>query len=153
MWIQKVAGVTHLAYAPDGRTLYTLASNGALTAWDIAAQTHRKVASISAWSIPIERGIYPLADGQRIVSLDSAWATVFDANTGHDLGGVRRLTQHKTGLRRVTPEGRIFYIKTYGIAVAIRNPRATYQKPSVGSGTSTFPGTNSWSRWSARKVL
>ena len=132
MWIQKVAGVTHLAYAPDGRTLYTLESNAALTAWDIATQTPRKVASVSAWSIPIERGIYPLADGRRVVSLDSAWATVFDANTGHDLGGVRSLTRHKAGLRRVTPEGRIFYIKTSSVGVGVWNLTTRDSEPARG---------------------
>src|SRR6266545_965396 len=121
MWIQNAPGVNHLAYAPDGRTLYALDSSGALTAWDVAARTNRNVASTSLWAIPIGRGIYPLADGQRIVRLDTKWATVFDVNTGQELGGVKRLTDHPSGLRNVTPEGRIFYLKTGAIAVAVWN--------------------------------
>lgn len=40
MWVQKVpgGGVTALAYAPDGRTLYTLDAGGSVTAWDTTAR-------------------------------------------------------------------------------------------------------------------
>ena len=121
MWIQNAPVVTHLAYAPDGRTLYALDRSGALTAWDIAARTSRKLASISQWALSIGCGIYPLADGQRIASLDAYWVTVFDTTTGRELGGVKRLTEHKSGLRNITPEGRIFYLKTGAIAVGVWN--------------------------------
>jgi WD40 repeat protein len=41
MWIQKVrgGGVQFLAYAPDGRTLYTLDGGGWVTAWDVTTRT------------------------------------------------------------------------------------------------------------------
>ncbi len=130
MWIQNAPVVTYLAYAPDGRTLYALERTGALTAWDIAARASRKVVSISRWAIPIGCGIYPLADGQRIVSLDTFWATVFDTTTGREQGGVQRLTEHKSGLRDVTPEGRIFYLKTGAIAVAVWNLTTRDSEPA-----------------------
>jgi hypothetical protein len=45
MWIQSVAGggVEQLAYAPDGRTLYTRDTSGWITAWDIAARTKKRL--------------------------------------------------------------------------------------------------------------
>ncbi len=41
MWIQRVrgGGVQFLAYAPDGRTLYTLDGGTWVTAWDVAIRT------------------------------------------------------------------------------------------------------------------
>jgi WD40 repeat protein len=120
MWVQTVPGVTHLAYAPDGGTLYSHERTGALTAWDITTRTGRQLKGPSGWwSVP-GGGIHPLADRKRIVWLD-LWATVFDANTGRELGGVEGLTKHPSGLRRITPEGRLFYLKTGGIAVAVWN--------------------------------
>jgi WD40 repeat protein len=120
MWIQKVPGLTHITYAPDGRTLYSFGSYGTLSAWDIAARTSSQTVRLSVW-VAGGRGIFPLADGQRIVSLHTYSATIFDANTGRELGGVTRLTDHKPGLRNVTPEGRIFYIKSGGFAVRVWN--------------------------------
>jgi WD40 repeat protein len=119
VWIQKGRGVTHLAYSPDGRTLDAIESGGALTAWDIASRTCRTVRSRHEWWMLTAR-LFPLADGQRLVWLDG-WATVLDANTGEDLGGVRGLTDHKSGLRTVTPDGRVFYLKSGAVAVAAWN--------------------------------
>lgn len=119
MWIQKGRGVTHLAYSPDGRTLYAIENGGALTAWDIASRASRTVRGRHDWWMLTAR-LFPLADGRRLVWLDT-WATVYDANTGEDLGGVRGLTEHKSGLRAVAPDGRVFYLKTGGVAVAAWN--------------------------------
>jgi WD40 repeat protein len=129
MWIQNLPGVTHLAYSPDGRTLYSLARDDALTAWDVATRTGRVLEKIFRWSSAQMRAICPLADGQRIVLLDKV-ATVCDANTGRDLGGVRGLTEHKSGLRHVTPEGRLFYLKSGGVAVAVWNLTTRESEPA-----------------------
>jgi WD40 repeat protein len=120
MWVQKAPGVTHLAYALDGGTLYALERSGTLTAWDVTTQAGRKLKNPDVWSSLDHRGLYPLADRQRIVWL-TKYATVLDAETGRDLGGVKGLTEHKSGLRRVTPEGRLFYIKSGGFGVAVWN--------------------------------
>jgi WD40 repeat protein len=119
VWIQKGQGVTHLAYSPDGRILYAIESGGALTAWDIASRTGRTVRGRRDWWMLTAR-LFPLADGRRLVWLDG-WATVLDANSGDDLGGVRGLTDHKSGLRTVTPDGRVFYLKSGAVAVAAWN--------------------------------
>jgi WD40 repeat protein len=138
MWVQEVPGITHLAFSHDGRTLYALAPDGRatvwdimaqLTAWDLAARTSRPVGKIPVWSVADGHTVCPLADGQRIVLLNKV-ATVLDANTGQDLGGVRGLTEHKSGLRRVTPDGRLFYLKTGGVAVAVWNLTTRESEPS-----------------------
>ncbi len=56
-------------------------------------------------------GIYPLADGKRIVWLEEQYATILDTADGRDLGGIKRPTERKSGLRYVTPDGRLFYIR------------------------------------------
>jgi WD40 repeat protein len=128
MWVQKVPSVIHLAYSLDGRTLYSIERNGTLTAWDITTRAGHRLKGPFLWSIGDVRGIYPLADHQRIVWLDK-FATVLDANTGRELGGVRNLTEHKSGLRRVTPEGRLFYLKTGGFGVAMWNLTTRTSEP------------------------
>lgn len=50
MWVQKITGggVDALAYAPDGRTLYVADRGGAVTAWDVANQTSRRLFHLNA---------------------------------------------------------------------------------------------------------
>jgi WD40 repeat protein len=128
MWIQKVPDVSRLAYAPDGRALYSRGRDAELIAWDITSRTSRKVTDVHGWASPDRRNLFPLADGRRVVWLDH-YATVYDVNTGNDLGGVQRLTDHKAGLRRVTPAGRIFYVKSGAVAIAVWNLTSRDSEP------------------------
>lgn len=50
MWIQKVAGggVTALAYAPDGRTLYVAVRDEAVVAWDVVTRNSRRLFDLLA---------------------------------------------------------------------------------------------------------
>ena len=121
MWIQKVetGTIDRLAYAPDGQTLYT-SYNLSLFAWDVATRTSREYASVRQWG-GIPQGVYPLADGKRIVWLEERYATVLAAKDGRDLGGVMQQTKHASGLRSVTPDGRLFYLNDAGTEIRVWN--------------------------------
>jgi WD40 repeat protein len=130
MWVQKIktGTIDRLAYAPDGRTLYT-SYNLSLTAWDVATHTSREYRNVRQWG-GIPRGIYPLADGKRIVWLEERYATVLSAKDGRDLGGVMQLTKHPSGLRSITSDGRLFYLNDAGVEVRVWNLTTRKQDPS-----------------------
>ena len=69
MRIQKVPGgaVTHLAYSPDGRRLYTLDSGGWLSAWDTATFAGGRIAHGPWAKTNFPRGLYALADGKLLI--------------------------------------------------------------------------------------
>ena len=127
MWIQKIetGAIDLLAYAPNGQTLYTYGfgfGNQNLFAWDVATRTSRQFTNMpTLWDRP--QGIYPLADGKRIVWLHPKFAAILDAKDGRDLGGVKKLTTHKSGLRYITPNGRLFYLNALANEICVWNLR------------------------------
>jgi|GEM_PF-3432487 len=60
MWIQKVAGggVSHLTFAPDGRTLYTSDSSGWITAWDTASHAKQRLFQFNLTERCNTRGLF-----------------------------------------------------------------------------------------------
>jgi WD40 repeat protein len=73
MWVQKVSGggVDSLAYAPDGRTLYTLTGGRGVTAWDVATRTGTSV--VTAADCSLERiGQFRVAGGGQYLILVSS---------------------------------------------------------------------------------
>jgi WD40 repeat protein len=98
MWIQKVGGggVRHIAYAPDGRTLYTLDMSGSVFAWDTAS--HAKTRLFQLPRSTAERyntgGLF-LADSGRYLVLQA-----LDRARVWDLTGGRELTTVTEGVAR-----------------------------------------------------
>jgi WD40 repeat protein len=85
VWIQKVpgGGVAALAYAPDGRTLYTLDNSGTLTAWDVASRTGNKL--IRDPRLKYYYGhVYLFANGTRLITRQRA-ITTWDLATKQEL--------------------------------------------------------------------
>jgi WD40 repeat protein len=109
MWIQKLpGGVQHLAYAPDGQTLYTLDTIGSVAAWHVLSRTARQFWNTNWVATAFPRGLYLLADGQLVIRTDRFF--ILNPATG----GVR--TQPApAGLRhhdyaQVCPNGRVYYL-------------------------------------------
>jgi WD40 repeat protein len=107
MWVQKVpgGGVDALAFAPDGRTLYTLDGGGWLTAWDVAARAGRRLAHGLYRRYDLAR-LYVLADGRVVVRAD-AFSVL-------DPAGVLLRQSEPPGLgnnsyAHVRPDGRVYY--------------------------------------------
>ncbi len=73
MWIQKVpGGITALAYAPDGRALYTGDAQGFVRAWDVATQERRELfrrAKPARGNRGVHR-LWPTSDGARLLFTD-----------------------------------------------------------------------------------
>src|SRR5262245_23499692 len=109
MWIQKVpgGGVSHLAYSPDGRLLYTLDNGGWLTAWDVATHAGLRIAH-GQWSRAFfPRGLYPLADGRLLIRTASFFLC--------DAASEPRNSPAPTGLghhdyAQIRADGRVYYL-------------------------------------------
>lgn len=70
MWVQKLgAGVSAVAFAPDGRTLYVADRGGAVTAWDTAAHTRTPVFKLAKDDPRPFQRLLPAADGRHLVAL------------------------------------------------------------------------------------
>jgi WD40 repeat protein len=86
MWQQNLAtgGVESIAYAPDGRTLYTFDSSGRITAWDLATHKHtilfqsRPARSWMPWMHLTPGGRY------FVLSVDTKGYVVWDREIGRD---------------------------------------------------------------------
>src|SRR5262245_53440451 len=106
MWVQKIlAGVTHVAYSSDGRTLHVLDTTGWLTAWDIHARTATRILQFvrdGAWRI---HPLIPLAGGRL---LNRASGFVMLDSTGKILADVN-LTPGRAGYEHITPDGVVYY--------------------------------------------
>jgi WD40 repeat protein len=73
MWIRRVgAEVLALAYAPDGRTVYT-SEGGRVTAWDIAAREPTRLFHQNHLGVFHVNGLYPV--GNRYLIFDAATRT------------------------------------------------------------------------------
>lgn len=108
MWVQKVpgGGVVALAFAPDGRTLYTLDSAGWLTAWDTASRAGKRLPTNRRdpnWYSP---KLSALSDG-RLLAVQGAIA-VWDHETGAEVSRIEPSDVHLHIWARVFPGGRVF---------------------------------------------
>ena len=89
MWVQKVpgGGVDALAFAPDGRTLYTYDRGGWVTAWDVAARVGRRLFAFRN-TRPYPPGLFvTAAGGFAVVYQDSA--ALWDVGAGAGPGKLR----------------------------------------------------------------
>lgn len=104
MWVQKVpgGGVDAIAYAPDGRTLYTRDRGHTLTAWDTATRVGRRL-----FSRAHARMIYPLADG-RIVGVGPGIVAWNGAESERAFGELPQGWPSDSA--HVTPDGRVFFL-------------------------------------------
>src|SRR5437868_579402 len=78
MWVGKLsdrtAQVTAVAFAPDGRTIYTGDSAGWVRAWDAASHEHRKLCRRRKPQGGGSRGVFnlwPTPDGNRLLVRDA----------------------------------------------------------------------------------
>lgn len=85
MWVQKVpgGGVLALAFAPDGRTLYTKDGGGWVSRWDVSARTGGRAFSLGRTEHRYYggfgfagRGRYLVAVGRPVVVLDTTTGAV-----------------------------------------------------------------------------
>jgi WD40 repeat protein len=95
MWIQKVSGggIDGLAYSPDGQTLYTADSSNTFSAWDVAAQTGRRLFRWSGDDRSLVWGIAVLADGRHLL-VNSYAPVVWDLTAGAELARLAAPTPH-----------------------------------------------------------
>jgi hypothetical protein len=109
MRIQKVPGgaVTHLAYSPDGRTLYTLDSGGWLSAWDTATFAGGRIAHGPWAKANFPRGLYALSDGRLLIRTEE-FTLLDSAGTILGRSAPPKLSQHSDA--QVRPDGRVYYI-------------------------------------------
>src|SRR5438552_3645192 len=80
MWIQEVGrgALRAVAFAPDGRTLYTGDEDRFVFAWDLVTRTGRELSRIPPQ--PGDRGVdrlWPASDPDRVYVLD--WGGLIDA--------------------------------------------------------------------------
>src|SRR5687767_461179 len=94
MWVQKVGGggVEHVAFAPDGRTLYTCDRGGWVTAWDVAARTHDRLFQLDHAERCNTRPIFFVDGGRYLVVPTYGYARVWDVKRTAPLPNVPRYT-------------------------------------------------------------
>jgi WD40 repeat protein len=80
MWIQTVGGggVEHIAYASDGRTLYTFDRGGWVTEWDITTRKGQRRFQLGSTDRYNARGMYVVNDGRYLVIQALGRAIVWD---------------------------------------------------------------------------
>lgn len=121
MWVQTVpgGGVNVIAFAPDGRTLYTRDRGLTLTAWDVATRTRRHQ-YCTRRSFLNSRAIYPLPDG-RVVGVGdeiSIWnGTSVKSDEKDETAFGRPAGRHLNGAVHVTPDGRALFLDENGFQI------------------------------------
>ena len=108
MWVGqlplKLSSVTVLAYAPDGRTLYSGDSKGKVLAWDVSTRTHRALYRRPKTG---NRGVYtlwPTPDGARVLCADDdEIVDVLHPDSGPLLRAKKR--EREWGSRRIAVTG------------------------------------------------
>lgn len=110
MWIQKVpgGGVQHLAYAPDGRTLYTLDTSGSLTVWYLASRTARQFWDARWMAHASPRGLYPLTNNWLVIR--TARFFILDPATGSVQAEAFPEGLSHYEYAQVRPDGRVYYL-------------------------------------------
>lgn len=109
MWVQNVpgGGIDAIAFAPDGKTLFTRDRGEVLTAWDVAARAKR----LARGALRYARAIYPLADG-RVVGV-AGDITVWEEFRGETPAG-RIPADWPYDAVHVTTDGRFFFFGATG---------------------------------------
>jgi WD40 repeat protein len=105
MWHQplpaKLATVTALAFAPDGRALYTGDDRGNILAWDCTTHESREL-----WHVESRRDrwphLWPSPDGSRLLLDDAGELVAIRAHSAEILP----LADGPHDIRNVTPDGR-----------------------------------------------
>jgi WD40 repeat protein len=111
MWVGqlplKLSSVTVLAYAPDGRTLYSGDSKGKVLAWDVSTRTHRALYRRPKTG---NRGVYtlwPTPDGARVLCADDdEIVDVLHPDSGPLLRAKKREREWGSDWRYLLPDGR-----------------------------------------------
>jgi WD40 repeat protein len=110
MWIQKVpgGGVTQIAYAPDGKTIYTADRGAKLTAWDVATHARRWAIAVNPLVFFAIKSLSALAAG-RVVATSYSGISVWDASDGRELLSANPENIAAGARHLVTPDGRVYY--------------------------------------------
>jgi WD40 repeat protein len=129
MWIRRVAArVKALAYAPDGRTLYTV-EGGRVSAWDIGARAPTRLFRLEGPAVANARGLDVL--GGRYLRIDTTGAPVWDLVDGRVLaetevrGHGAPVNANSTELRFISRSGEL--IRTNDLLLG--KPRTIVRKP------------------------
>jgi hypothetical protein len=144
MWVQKLpgGGVDVVAYAPDGRTLYTRDRGRMIAAWDVATRT-RRAQRFSYQGLGYASALYPLTDG-RVVGLGTD-ISVWDGAFGETSFSRPSATWPYNALH-VTPDGRAFYFGSTGREITGINLNTNALLPPVHLPDGKPPASGSPSR-------
>ena len=117
MWVQSVGcGVRALTFARDGRTLYTLDTQGRLIAWDTSTRAKREVAQETSWSYGYAESFLELPNGCVVIELPEEFNLV-DSETGEVTVRTTPNRDISSYLGQVLADGRVFFLHESEFAI------------------------------------